>query len=145
METSRFNATLTAPDNTETPSTSSASGRPEWLISSVLCLHDFESSDPDHLPFRQNEILDIVKQELTGWWAALRPNGDRVGWIPSAYVTELDTAELDNLQLVDFDVRVHVYKAGRLENSSPLSQLRYKGAQDDGWVDCVQVSAVSNR
>jgi son of sevenless-like protein len=87
---------------------------------SVLCLHDFESDDPDHFSFRTNEILDIVKQETTGWWAAMRQNGNQVGWIPSAFVAELQIEELNKLQKVPFEMRVYEYDTQRLHNSAPL-------------------------
>ena len=56
-------------------------GSQSHRICHVLCLHDYSSDDPTHLPFNRNEILEIVAQEETGWWAAMRPGGDKVGWI----------------------------------------------------------------
>jgi son of sevenless-like protein len=58
----------------------------DWRLCSVFCLYDFESRDPDHLGFRKGEVLDVVKQEDTGWWAAMRRGGNRVGWIPCSFV-----------------------------------------------------------
>lgn len=99
----------------------------EWVLFSVLCLHDFETDDPDHLPFHKNEILGIVKMEPTGWWAAMKPQSSsgRVGWIPSAFVADLDDEELDKLQNVRFDLRVFEYDAERLYNSAPISDLHH--------------------
>jgi hypothetical protein len=67
----------------------------ECRICSVFCLFDYWSDDADHLSFRKGDFLDIVKQEETGWWAAMRPGGNRVGWIPCGYVQTLadDTAK----------------------------------------------------
>lgn len=59
----------------------------------VLCMFDFESSDPDQLSFNKDEILTVIKQEESGWWAAMRPSGDCIGWIPSSFVEPLP--ELD--------------------------------------------------
>ena len=97
----------------------------EWILFSVLCLYDFETDDPDHLPFRKNEILGIVKMESTGWWAAMRPQSSsgRVGWIPSAFVADLNDTELDKLQNVRFGLRVFEYDAEKLYNSAPISDL----------------------
>lgn len=67
--------------NGSTNSTTSSSGDSSWRICSVLCLHDYTSSDPTHLSFARNEILEIVQQEESGWWAALRIEDNRVGWI----------------------------------------------------------------
>jgi son of sevenless-like protein len=107
----------------DTLSTASSVGGSDWILFSVLCLHDFESNDLDHLSFRKNEILHVVKQEESGWWAAVRQNGTQVGWIPSAFVAELEGSELDKLQKVRFDLRVYEYDAKRLYNSAPISQL----------------------
>ncbi|KAG9313963.1 ras guanine nucleotide exchange factor domain-containing protein [Chiua virens] len=60
----------------------------------VLCMHDFESPDPDHLSFLKDEVLTIVKQEHSGWWAAMRSERDKVGWIPSSFVQPLDRSRI---------------------------------------------------
>ncbi|KAG8219409.1 hypothetical protein J3R82DRAFT_331, partial [Butyriboletus roseoflavus] len=57
-------------------------------------MHDFESSDPVHLPFHKDEVLTIIKQEHSGWWAAMRPQGDRIGWIPGSFVHPLDRSKI---------------------------------------------------
>src|SRR6202040_982603 len=100
----------------DTPSPPSTSGL-QWILFSALCLYDFESNDPDQLSFRKNDILHIVKLEETGWWAAVGQNGSQVGWIPSAFVAELDSDEKDKLQKVRFDLRVYEYDAKRLYNT----------------------------
>lgn len=59
---------------------------------SVLCLHDFNSDDTGVLSFQKNEVLDIIRRDDSGWWAAIRqdvPDGPLVGWIPQAYVSVL--------------------------------------------------------
>lgn len=67
-------------------------GNPQTLH--VVCMHDFESSDSAHLSFHKDEVLMIVKQEHSGWWAAMRPQGDRIGWIPSSFVLPLDRGKI---------------------------------------------------
>lgn len=62
-------------------SSKSSAGSRGYRICYALCLHDYLSDDPTHLPFTRNEILEIVAQENTGWWAAMRPGEDTVGWI----------------------------------------------------------------
>lgn len=57
-------------------------------------MHDFDSSDPVQLPFHKDEVLTIIKQEHSGWWAAMRPHGDRIGWIPSSFVLPLDRSKI---------------------------------------------------
>lgn len=110
----------------------------------MLCLYDFESTDPDHLPFRRNEILEIVKKEDSGWWAALRD--DRVGWVPSAFVTELTEEAAVKLRNIREEFRVYEYEAELLYSSQPFtsnspffdvslspSTIREK-AEEDSWI-----------
>jgi son of sevenless-like protein len=68
-----------------------------WPPLTVLCLYDFVSDDPDHLPFRKDDLLDVVRQEDAGWWAAVRRDTEHVGWIPSAFVQELTDEEAEAL------------------------------------------------
>lgn len=59
----------------------SSAGSQGYIICHALCLHDYLSDDPTHLSFDRNEVLEIIAQEETGWWAAMRPGEDKVGWI----------------------------------------------------------------
>ncbi|KAG6333267.1 hypothetical protein ID866_5819 [Astraeus odoratus] len=70
----------------------------DWAICQVLCMFDFQSPDPDQLSFNKNEILTVIKQEESGWWAAMRPEGDRIGWIPSSFVEPLPGCKVDEPQ-----------------------------------------------
>lgn len=87
----------------------------------MLCLHDFDSDDPDHLPFSKNEILEIVKQEESGWWAAMRKGFTRVGWIPRAYVQPLSEEMADKLWNVREELRAYEYGAEQLYNTAPIA------------------------
>ena len=62
-------------------SSNTSAGSRGYRVCYALCLHDYFSDDPTHLSFDRNEILEIIAQEETGWWAAMRPDEDRVGWI----------------------------------------------------------------
>ena len=62
-------------------SSKTSAGSQGYRICYALCLHDYLSDDPTHLPFDRNEVLEIIAQEDTGWWAAMRPGEDNVGWI----------------------------------------------------------------
>ncbi|TCD65471.1 hypothetical protein EIP91_002589 [Steccherinum ochraceum] len=64
----------------------------------VLCLYDYEATDEDQLSFRRNEVLDIVQQEASGWWAALRESDGTVGWIPSAFVDPISEHTAERLR-----------------------------------------------
>ncbi|KAJ7508677.1 ras guanine nucleotide exchange factor domain-containing protein [Mycena galericulata] len=99
-----------------TSPTSSMSG---LAICSVLCMYDFQSSDADHLPFRKNEILEVVKKEDTGWWAAMRRDGDAIGWIPQAFVSPLSEEMTEKLWNVREELRVYEYDAEQLYNGAP--------------------------
>ena len=100
---------------TSTTSRTPTSAVPEWRICFVLSLYDFSTSDPDHLPFQEGEILEIVKKEESGWWAALRDN--RIGWVPSAFVRQLSDREARMLRDVKDEMRVHELDAVRLFNN----------------------------
>ena len=62
----------------------------------MLCLYDFDSEDPDHTSFKKNDILKVIAQEPSGWWAA--QSGDHVGWIPSAFVVYISPEVAQKLQ-----------------------------------------------
>ncbi|KAJ7361302.1 ras guanine nucleotide exchange factor domain-containing protein [Mycena albidolilacea] len=91
----------------------------ELVLCSVLCMYDFQSDDADHLEFRKNEILDVVKQEDTGWWAAMRRGGDFIGWIPQAFVNPLTEEMTEKLWNVREELRVYEYDAEQLYNAAP--------------------------
>ncbi|CAK5280368.1 unnamed protein product [Mycena citricolor] len=107
-----------------TEETSPGNSSDGLIICSVLCMYDFESSDPDHLEFRKNELLDIVKQEDTGWWAAMRRGGDCVGWVPQAFVSPLTEEMAERLLNVREELRVYEWSAEQLYNAAPTVQNR---------------------
>ncbi len=78
----------------------SPSGECYERLCTVICLYDFSSLDPDHLSFSKNEILDIVRQEESGWWAAVRGDGSEVGWVPASYVHTLSDRAPEKLYTV---------------------------------------------
>ena len=84
LQVQPFNAPDSASPNSSgfsASSSKSSAGSQGYLICYALCLHDYISEDPTHLSFDRNEILEIVAQEDSGWWGAMRPGEDRVGWI----------------------------------------------------------------
>ncbi|KAI5120791.1 hypothetical protein M0805_002418 [Coniferiporia weirii] len=106
-------------DMSSTASRTPISAELGWRICFVLCLHDFSSTDIDHLSFRRNEILEIVKKEETGWWAALRT--DRIGWVPSTFVTEITDEAAERLRNVKEELRVYEFEAERLYSAEPVT------------------------
>jgi len=93
-------------------------------ICSVLCMYDFHSDDPDHLPFVKNEILEIVKQGDNGWWAAFRIGG-RVGWIPQAFVNTLSAKVAEKLRNTREELRIYEYDAEQLYISAPTQRNQH--------------------
>ncbi|TFK94986.1 ras GEF [Polyporus arcularius HHB13444] len=83
----------------------------------VLCLYDYDAEDSDQLSFRRNDILDVVKKEDTGWWAAIRPDDNTVGWIPSAFVEPISDALADKLK--NGGDRVLIYQDDHKLHGSP--------------------------
>lgn len=122
--------TLINPDS-DSPSTSSTHDSSEFsptseptygTICSVLCMYDFQSDDDGHLPFNKNEILDIVQQEDSGWWAAVRRGSVAIGWIPQAFVVPLSDGMAERLFHVREELRVYEYDAELLYQRAPISR-----------------------
>ncbi|KAI0068002.1 ras GEF [Artomyces pyxidatus] len=102
----------------------SPSGEAYERICSVMCLYDFTSSDPDHLPFSKNDILEIVKQEDSGWWAAVRGDGSEVGWIPASYVRALSDDAADKLRNLRDETQIPEFVLDKGSKSAPASLKR---------------------
>ncbi|KIM23236.1 hypothetical protein M408DRAFT_264797 [Serendipita vermifera MAFF 305830] len=64
----------------QSPTTSSSQTKAELYIGT----YDFDTNEPDQVPFKRGNILPIVLKEPSGWWAAL-VNG-RYGWVPAAFL-----------------------------------------------------------
>jgi hypothetical protein len=99
----------------------------ECRICSVFCLFDYWSDDADHLSFRKGDFLDIVKQEETGWWAAMRPGGNRVGWIPCGYVlSSCGVLRRSNLDLERYDGTVNCPQQMLVAVTNGIAGMRMK-------------------
>ena len=118
-----------------TPTTPRAQ-QPEWRLGFALCLYDFDPTDPDHLPFGKNEILEIVRKEESGWWAALR--GNEVGWIPSAFVCEITPEDAEHLSTVRMELRVCEYEAEKLFSEPTPSPDPQRTFYDDNWNSAIE-------
>lgn len=100
-------------------SSESVGGSRATLICTVLCVHDFSSDEEHALSFRRNELLEVLKQEDTGWWAAMRRGTTTVGWIPEAYVKALTREMAETLRRITPELRVYEYQAELLYNTAP--------------------------
>ncbi|KAI0830803.1 ras GEF [Trametes gibbosa] len=83
----------------------------------VLCLYDYDAEDKSQLSFRRNDILDVVKKEETGWWAAVRPEDNTVGWIPSAFVEPISDALADKLRSISRNVHIYQEDSDKIHGS----------------------------
>ncbi|XP_055539143.1 adapter molecule Crk [Wyeomyia smithii] len=55
----------------------------------VIGKFDFDGSDPDDLPFKKGEILEIISKDEEQWWTARNSRG-LTGQIPVPYVTRYE-------------------------------------------------------
>lgn len=56
----------------------------------VIGMYDFESNDPDDLPFKKGDVLEIVIKQEDQWWTAKNVYG-RTGHIPVPYVKVIES------------------------------------------------------
>lgn len=83
----------------------------ESMLFSALCIYAFDSSDPSHLSFRENEILNVIVQEDSGWWAAHRQTDSEViGWIPGSFVQRLSFPMAQKLSKIPERLRTREYQ-----------------------------------
>ena len=84
-------------------------------------MYDFTAEEPGLLSFKKSDILDIVKRDDTGWWAAMPRGGTAnvVGWIPQAFVAPLTAEMAERLSNLAEELRIPDYEAERLYNSVP--------------------------
>lgn len=54
----------------------------------VLGKYDFDGRDPEDLPFRRGDVLEIISKDEEEWWTA-RDKSGRVGQIPVSYTTRV--------------------------------------------------------
>jgi SH3 domain len=89
-------------------------------------MYDFaDFSDVDKvLSFEKGEILDIIEcRDDLGWWAAVRTEGSKVGWISKSYVQRLSKEMAERLRRIPQIVRVHEYNAEQLYNSPVVPRV----------------------
>jgi son of sevenless-like protein len=102
----------------------SPSGECYERICSVIGLYDFFSTDPDRLSFRKHEILEIVRQDESGWWGAVRGDGSEVGWIPARFVHTLSDDAARRVYNIRVRTRIPGFGAelGGVKSAPPLSR-----------------------
>lgn len=75
------------------------------------------------LSFEKNDVLDIIKRDDTGWWAAMLEDGITVGWIPAAYVAPVSDEMAAKLRHIEPGMRQAEYEAEQLYESAPISRM----------------------
>ena len=62
-------------------------------LAHVRALHDFSSTEPGTLKFRKGDQIAVFIKLSSGWWDGSL--GEKRGWFPSNYVTELSDFQAD--------------------------------------------------
>ena len=93
-------------------------------ICSVIGLYNFFSLDSDRLSFRKHDILDIVRQDESGWWGTVQSDGSEIGWIPAKFIRTLedDTAYSAHDIREKTQVPEFVTEAESVRSAPPLSR-----------------------
>ncbi|KAF9430797.1 hypothetical protein BGZ94_003847 [Podila epigama] len=65
----------------------------------VRAMYDYESEDATNLTFKKDDVIQVLAQLESGWWAGHCQG--RQGWFPSNYVELLDEDDLDSLDEED--------------------------------------------
>ncbi|KAF9396749.1 hypothetical protein BGX21_009414 [Mortierella sp. AD011] len=60
----------------------------------VRALYDYDSEDATNLTFKKDEVIQVLAQLESGWWAGYCQG--RQGWFPSNYVQVLEEGDLDS-------------------------------------------------
>ncbi|KAJ7654130.1 hypothetical protein DFH06DRAFT_521946 [Mycena polygramma] len=118
-------------DSEGIPSVSDETVVEDHIICSVLCMYDYKSTDTDRLEFLKNEILDVVEQTDSGWWAAMRRGGDFIGWIPRNFVKPLSKEMAEKLWNIRQELRGYEYDAAEQLYSAANKQPRSFDSEDE--------------
>ncbi|XP_059170685.1 adapter molecule Crk-like isoform X2 [Physella acuta] len=61
----------------------------------LLCKYDFPGKDPEDLPFKRGDILEVISEDEEEWWTARNTNG-QVGQIPVRYTQPIEQSQQTN-------------------------------------------------
>lgn len=62
----------------------------------VMAKYDFPGKDPEDLPFKKGEILEVISKDEDSWWMARNREG-KSGQIPVPYVIKYDVKTNDEI------------------------------------------------
>lgn len=60
----------------------------------VRAMYDFDSEDATNLTFKKDDVIQVLAQLESGWWAGHCQG--RQGWFPSNYVELLNEDDLED-------------------------------------------------
>ncbi|KAK7048162.1 ras guanine nucleotide exchange factor domain-containing protein [Favolaschia claudopus] len=87
--------------------------------------------DPSCLPFRRNDVIEVLTKESSGWWDSLL--GDKRGWVPSNFLVEISSAEAASTRSeTKLDVHTSNHHGSDSDEPAP-SELEGAGV-DDFWM-----------
>ncbi|KAG9321967.1 hypothetical protein KVV02_002850 [Mortierella alpina] len=94
----------------------------------VRAMYDYESEDPTNLVFKKDDVIQVLAQLESGWWAGHCEG--RQGWFPSNYVQVIGEDELDS-QDEDLDSADDLW----LPQTTPDGQVFYynQRTQESSW------------
>jgi son of sevenless-like protein len=101
-------------------------------------LYDYDAQDASALSFRQNDIIEVLTQQPSGWWDGLL--GDERGWFPSNYVTVISDEEAE-LAFTNSDQLMPERQTNGMsaDNNSVLdmshAMMRGTQAENEEWLD----------
>ncbi|KAF8641186.1 hypothetical protein AX17_000821 [Amanita inopinata Kibby_2008] len=117
----------TSRQHSPNPPSTSGEHQPLSLVTplcTALCMYDLHTNDPDQLSFNKGELLEIVRKEGTGWWAALRHGSDSVGWVPEVFVKPISIDMANKLRVIlPEELRLYEYGAEQLDAQASISQV----------------------
>ncbi|KAJ6620811.1 ras guanine nucleotide exchange factor domain-containing protein [Mycena sp. CBHHK59/15] len=101
-------------------------------------LYDYEAQDASALSFRQNDIIEVLTQQPSGWWDGLL--GDERGWFPSNYVTVISDEEAEMaFSGSELSVPDRQTIDNHTDNNSVLdmshAMMRGTQAENEEWLD----------
>ncbi|KAJ7134422.1 ras guanine nucleotide exchange factor domain-containing protein [Mycena epipterygia] len=113
---------------------------PDDQFTTLFCraLYDYEAQDASALSFRQNDIIEVLTQQPSGWWDGLL--GDERGWFPSNYVTVISDEEAE-LAFSGSEVSIPDRQTNDIhaDNTSVLdmshAMMRGTQAENEEWLD----------
>ncbi|XP_060082881.1 adapter molecule Crk-like [Ylistrum balloti] len=85
----------------------------------VIAKFDFGGNDPEDLPFRKGEVLEVISKDEKDWWTC-RNSNNRVGQIPVPYVVKFD-GEMSE-QLLDLNGPEQSHGRGYMSPANPVNQ-----------------------